>query len=348
MTIGIIVTVYNVEPYVAQCLDSILGQSYGRFVIVLINDASTDSSGEICAGYQLRDERIIYVDVDSNAGVASTRNRALKILERGATPIQTLQDEMPDARIHARCAMIPDVEYVMFVDADDYLAPNALETIITDFGVHDVDMCIYNYHYVVDTRGDVEVHDYRIFPQVRESKTYTPLELISLNPKNIVTTTWAFVHRASFLFEKGFGFIDGISNEDMPFCTQAFVATQRVYVSFAKWYYYRLTPVSEMRGAMSAQKVRRFYHSWIVIAEFFIARYESIDKDTQALAQDDRALLKKFYKANIRRCLKRIFEILCVHGYSEDCPKERLKPYIVWGGAKYYLFYCFPKLKKFL
>ncbi|WP_398585466.1 glycosyltransferase family 2 protein [Streptococcus suis] len=56
--ISVIVPIYNVENYLRQCLDSIIGQTYQNLEILLIDDASTDNSVSICQEYQARDERI--------------------------------------------------------------------------------------------------------------------------------------------------------------------------------------------------------------------------------------------------------------------------------------------------
>lgn len=56
--ISVIVPIYNVENYLRQCLDSIIGQTYQNLEILLIDDVSTDSSVSICQEYQARDERI--------------------------------------------------------------------------------------------------------------------------------------------------------------------------------------------------------------------------------------------------------------------------------------------------
>ena len=66
MRIGLIVPVYNVEKYLAKCLDSILAQSYQDFVIVLVNDASTDSSRDICFTYYGLDTRVVVLDSVAN------------------------------------------------------------------------------------------------------------------------------------------------------------------------------------------------------------------------------------------------------------------------------------------
>jgi len=58
--ISVIVPVYNVENYVSKCLDSIIGQTYKNLEIIVVNDGSTDNSGNICEDYAKRDERICF------------------------------------------------------------------------------------------------------------------------------------------------------------------------------------------------------------------------------------------------------------------------------------------------
>ena len=71
--ISVIVPVYNSERYLSNCLDSILAQVYKNFEIVLVNDGSTDKSGDICEFYSEKDRRIKYLK-KNNGGVSSARN----------------------------------------------------------------------------------------------------------------------------------------------------------------------------------------------------------------------------------------------------------------------------------
>ena len=96
--ISIIVPVYNVEQYLRRCIDSILNQSFTDFELLLIDDGSKDSSGEICDEYVARDSRI-RVFHKENGGVSSARNLGL-------------DNAMG--------------EYITFVDADDYLLCNTI------------------------------------------------------------------------------------------------------------------------------------------------------------------------------------------------------------------------------
>ena len=60
--ISVIVPVYNAEKYLQKCLDSILEQTYQNLEIIIINDGSTDNSGQICQEYEKQDDRIIYIE----------------------------------------------------------------------------------------------------------------------------------------------------------------------------------------------------------------------------------------------------------------------------------------------
>lgn len=90
--ISVIIPVYNVEPYLRQCLDSVVNQTLKELQIICINDGSTDSSLEILREYEKNDPRVIVIDQE-NKGGAAARNAGLDISEG---------------------------EYISFVDADDY------------------------------------------------------------------------------------------------------------------------------------------------------------------------------------------------------------------------------------
>ena len=98
--ISVIVPVYNSEQTLHRCIDSILGQTYRNFELLLINDGSKDRSGEICDEYARKDSRV-KVFHKENGGVSSARNVGLN---------------------NARG------EWVMFCDSDDTIMPYALET----------------------------------------------------------------------------------------------------------------------------------------------------------------------------------------------------------------------------
>lgn len=97
-TVSIIVPAYNAEKYVGRCIESILCQTYRDFELILVDDGSSDSTGEICESFAQKDERVITVHKE-NGGVSKARNTGL-IMAKG--------------------------KYVTFVDCDDCIAPDML------------------------------------------------------------------------------------------------------------------------------------------------------------------------------------------------------------------------------
>lgn len=75
--VSVVVPVYNVEKWLTKCLDSILGQTYGDFELILVNDGSADGSLEICRAYEAKDERIRVID-GPNRGSSAARNTGLE------------------------------------------------------------------------------------------------------------------------------------------------------------------------------------------------------------------------------------------------------------------------------
>ena len=111
IVLSIIIPVYNVEQYINQCIESILIQTYHDYEIILIDDGSTDSSGEICDTYARKDNRIKVVH-QLNAGQASARNSGMD-LAKG--------------------------DYIGFLDNDDFYYPDTvriLEIFLTLLKIH--------------------------------------------------------------------------------------------------------------------------------------------------------------------------------------------------------------------
>ena len=71
--ISVIVPVYNVEQYLERCVDSIINQTYKNLEIILVNDGSTDNSGQLCDELAKKDDRIRVIH-KKNGGVSETRN----------------------------------------------------------------------------------------------------------------------------------------------------------------------------------------------------------------------------------------------------------------------------------
>lgn len=99
-SIAIIIPVYNTAPYLRRCLDSVLSQSFTRFEVILVDDGSTDNSGEICEEYAQKDSRIKVIH-QANSGQSAARNVGIDgILDNSESEWCTFIDS--DDKIHPR------------------------------------------------------------------------------------------------------------------------------------------------------------------------------------------------------------------------------------------------------
>ena len=112
LLVSILLPIYNVEAYLQKCLDSIIRQTYTNLQIVLIDDGSKDKSLAICQEYATRDKRI-EVFRQENQGVATTRNHLLEKVKG---------------------------DYVLFVDSDDWIEADMVESLLELAKRYDVDM----------------------------------------------------------------------------------------------------------------------------------------------------------------------------------------------------------------
>lgn len=115
--VGIIIPVYNVEKYIEECLQSLINQTYTNLEIILIDDGSTDKSGQICDYYKKQDNRIKVIH-KTNGGAASAKNIGLKIFNG---------------------------DYVMFVDSDDKIDLKCVENRVLALEKKNVDIVQSNF-----------------------------------------------------------------------------------------------------------------------------------------------------------------------------------------------------------
>lgn len=129
MKFSILVPVYNVEKYIAECLNSLLGQTFKDFEIILVDDGSTDCSGEICDAYKSQYPDHITVIHTPNRGVMLSRRCAIQ---------------------HAKG------DIFVFVDSDDYVDVHLLERLNAVFESQTPDMVIYGFYRFQDGNNEDE------------------------------------------------------------------------------------------------------------------------------------------------------------------------------------------------
>lgn len=179
--VSVIVPVYNVGRYLARCLDSIVNQTYHNLEIILVNDGSTDSSGEICSQYAQRDARIRLL-TQENRGLAAARNAGLDQV-RG--------------------------EYIIFVDSDDYISTYFVEILLDKLFEFCVPIVRCNFCVTAEENNDVTLEPEAVDMPIRSERVSRE---ITLDPNKTGSSVCGAIYCRK-IFD-GLRFEEGKTSED--------------------------------------------------------------------------------------------------------------------------------------
>lgn len=215
-TVSVIVPVYNVAPYLTQCIDSVLGQTFSDFELLLIDDGSTDQSPVICDSYAKRDVRL-HVIHQPNRGLSAARNTGLSIA-RG--------------------------EFVTFVDSDDWLDLDTLSRSLAAARQDEADVVLWAYireYTATSLPKQVFDFDAHLFDgdETRNRlcrRMVGPLGAELAAPENgdSLVTAWGKLYRRELLESTSAAFVStaAVGTEDALFNIQVFTsATRAVYLN---------------------------------------------------------------------------------------------------------------------
>ena len=216
-TISVIVPVYNVAGYLPQCVDSILSQDYGDLEIILIDDGSTDTSGELCDRYAALDSRVRVIH-QKNGGAAAAKNAGLRL----ATG-----------------------EYLAFADSDDYLEPGAYGFLMKALLENGADAVQGSFREVYRNRAEEQ----RISEETLEGYDY----LLRFPKDFSCALLWNKLYRRA-LFD-GVFFEEGHKIDDEYFTYQGFLQPRKVVRMDRVVYNYRKRASSVMSSPESAERL---------------------------------------------------------------------------------------------
>lgn len=186
--VSIIIPVYNTEKYIADCLDSVMGQSLKDIEVILINDGSTDSSLEIMKQYQQKYPDKIQLFSKENGGQATARNMAIPLCTG---------------------------EYIGFVDSDDYIECNMYERMYRKAVDTNADYVECDYvNVMVNEAGEQE----RIADYGSRVRAYTDKKDMFIDP---MLAPWNKIYRRELLQGSDVRFPEGLIYEDTAFCLKA-------------------------------------------------------------------------------------------------------------------------------
>jgi len=208
--ISIIIPVYNMEDYIRKSLESIVSQSIGleNLEVIIIDDCSTDKSGEIIDEYNSKYENFISIHLPENSGAAGKpRNIGIN----RATS-----------------------KFLMFLDADDYYDVNACETLYNKIVTENVDIVFSNYIYVFENRTQKLQNFFGDRAEIKVNIIDNEPILFKINP-----SIWTKIIRKKFIKDNNIKFPEGIPSQDLVFIVHAFLkANGIIFLNNYLGYYY--------------------------------------------------------------------------------------------------------------
>ncbi len=195
--VSVIVPVYNAEKYISKCVESVLAQTYKNIELILINDGSKDRSKEILDDYASKYEGKILVAHQKNMGIANTRNKGIKL----ATG-----------------------KYIMFIDNDDFIDEDYIETFVKAAEKNKSDVVIGGYRRPDENGKIIKVGE-------MPNNDFA---------KYLMLTPWARIFNREYIIENDIKFLDCNVGEDIYFNLQAINISDKInsinYVGY-NWYY---------------------------------------------------------------------------------------------------------------
>lgn len=226
--ISIIVPVYNVAPYLPQCLDSLINQTYRDIEIICVNDGSKDDSPIILEEYARKDSRIKVVN-QVNQGLSAARNNGFEYAQG---------------------------EWTMYVDSDDWMDTRCCEALI--YAVQDsTDLCVFNYirefNYSSVPKYIYE-KDKKVFDEKNINDLYVRLlaptgkELAHPDKLDSLSTAWGKLYKTSIIREHQIKFVSTkeIGTEDLLFNVYYFTWIKNAVYLPDAFYHYRKNNITSL------------------------------------------------------------------------------------------------------
>ena len=237
--VSVIIPVYNCAKYLPKCVDSVLSQTMKDLEVILVDDGSTDGSGEICDRYA--GEGVIVIHQE-NQGPSAARNAGLE-------------------RVTG--------EYVAFVDGDDYVDVTTYEEMYSIARDHDVDVVVCNY--AIEEDGKRISKPGPCLPEERLVEK-PELRKLLIGEKNETILWFAVksIFRRKLLSDYGIRWMEGkIIGEDTVFNLEAFLCAQNAWYVNKAFYTYVQTPGSQIRTKYKPGLWERMNHCYLAKKELY-------------------------------------------------------------------------------
>lgn len=260
---SIIVPVYNARKYLIDCVNSVLGQSYTKLELILIDDSSTDGSFEIMQKLGQTDERI-RIKRTTHVGQGAARNIGIKMSEG---------------------------DYILFLDSDDYWDKGYLKKLTDIIELHKADIYLGNQHN--DLLGNRVTHityySSEDFNKIREKDD--KIAFLFKEGNRYPGATWNNVYERYFITANNIEFKDYRMSQDTDFMFAAIDAASKITAHNIDYYFYRKDNGQSVTNTISYSKI---IHRLDVLGKWYYYYLKNADRNIQLLTISNRLAIEYF------------------------------------------------------
>lgn len=252
--VSVVIPIYNVEKYLEECVESVRNQTLPGIEIILVNDGSTDKSSAIAEKYADEYENVKYVS-QKNAGLSAARNTGLYNAAG---------------------------DYVYFLDSDDYIVQDGLETVYQKAVEQNLDLVLFDGESFYDegnTRRPNMQYDYQKHFEYPEVYTGEDLFALTLPQEDFRTQVCLQLVRRQTLLDLGLTFPVGILHEDQFYTFALMLQCERVMIVRKTVYRRRFRTGSIMMETKTVRNFEGFYQTVKAMFDFYERKHFKPEND---------------------------------------------------------------------
>lgn len=240
MLVSVIIPAYNVEKYIARCLDSVCGQTYKNLEIIVVNDGSADNTASVIKEYEEKDKRIRFVNLSTNMGNGKGRNMAIKNAKG---------------------------EYLCFVDSDDFISSDMVESLVKKVNETSFpDVVLFGHQKMKEKGSQLRKMGEPILPDLSGKETIIQLQTCCFfGYKGIGAQPWLYFINRKYILDNDIYFDDsGHYFEDMIFTTKLIFNVTHIEQIRKPFYSYVIR-----KGSIMSNRSKKRIESWIYVTQQF-------------------------------------------------------------------------------
>ena len=241
--VSVIIPIYNAEKFLNKCIISVINQTYQDIEIILINDGSTDKSGDICNHYLRHDKRIKYF-YKNNGGVSSARNFGISQAQG---------------------------TYIIFIDSDDWIENNYVKNLVNQIDKQDSYFIISGYTIDVLDKNNkvVKTVKYKPVADLIEKKEDYIRTLAELINKRYILSPWGKIYRLDIIKDNQISFdISKSIGEDLVFNLDYLNKVKKIKLCKDCKYHYILSNAESLTKKFGEERIENTYHLFLKGIDF--------------------------------------------------------------------------------